>query len=182
MKTSESKNSKHGGILFLGFFFILCVGVGSLVIYSGISDFINTKASLDWPYTNGTVIKSELEQSGRTAPSSKGSSPVVWYANIEYEYTVDNLPFRHYRVSYGDYGSSDQSHARTILDRYPVGKTVTVYYKANDPAESVLEPEGTMQGIMLKLIGGAIFVLLGTIIILLPYLAPMIKRRFKERS
>jgi len=182
MTASESKGSKIFGILFLGFFFFICVGVGAIAIYSGISDIIHTKASLDWPHTDGTVTKSAFKKS--KGSSSKGSSggSVVWYADIEYEYTVDGQPYTHYRVSFGEYGSSDQSHAKAILDRYPVGKTVTVYHKPGEPNEAVLEPEGTMQGIMLKLIVGASFLMFGAIIGLIPLLAPKIKKRLEGRS
>jgi len=42
MYQSESKGSKLAGILFIGFFIFLCIGVGILGIYSGINDLVNT--------------------------------------------------------------------------------------------------------------------------------------------
>jgi len=176
MTTSENKGGKLGGTLFLGFFLVICVGIGALMTYSGVRDFIHTKASLEWLQTDGKVTKSKLIKSKRS------SSSVAWHANIEYEYAVQGGPFKHYRASFGDYGSSDESHAQAILDRYLVGKVVPVYYKPNDPAETVLAPEGTKLGIIGKFIGGVVFMIFGAILALIPYLASTNKRSLEEKS
>jgi len=178
MKKSESKGRMQGGLLFLGFFFFICVGVGAFVIYSGIKDIIHTKVSLDWPHTSGKIVSSSVEAS----QGSTGTGRSAWHADIEYEYTVNSQSFINYRVSFGDYGSSDKSHAQGMVSRYPVGITVAVYYQPDDPGESILEPAGTKTGIMLKLVVGSVFLFLGVFIALAPYLATMLKKRLASRN
>jgi len=137
---------------------------------------------LDWPKTNGNVIKSSIEASKGSSSTGSSGGTVVWHADIAYEYTVDGQSYNNYKVSYGDYGSSDKSHAQAILNRYPLGKKVPVYYQPDDQSESVLEPEGTKQGIMLKIIIGSAFMFIGAIIALIPYVVPKIKRRIGQQS
>jgi hypothetical protein len=57
-----------------------------------------------------------------------------------YEFSVEGITFNGNRVAYGDYGSNSPSHARRIANRYPKGKSVTVYYMPENPEECLLEP------------------------------------------
>jgi hypothetical protein len=50
------------------------------------------------------------------------------------------VPYVNGNVHFGSMRSSDPSMARTILQRYPVGKPVTVYYNPARPQQAVLEP------------------------------------------
>lgn len=65
------------------------------------------------------------------------------FANVTYEYSVAGQAYRNNRVSIGeDRGNFEV--AETIA-RYPVGKTVTVYYNPSKRGEAVLErdmPQG----------------------------------------
>ena len=175
MKKSANIGSKLAAILFVGFFLILCLTIGVGTIYLGIRDIVYTKSSLYWPHTNGKVVSSSIIKS---TPSRTGNSPagsLTFQADIEYEYIVKNKTLKNYRISYGDFGSSDESLAKGIVSRYPIGKMVTVYYEPDNPSESVLEPEGTKKGSILKIIVGSVFLFFGVLIALFPYLARKIK-------
>jgi len=56
-------------------------------------------------------------------------------------------------VSFGQYGSSSRSHAEEIVNRYPTGRTVAVYYDPSDPGTAVLEPGVTWSSYMILGIG-----------------------------
>jgi hypothetical protein len=55
-----------------------------------------------------------------------------------YNYTVNEKTLSGIRVAFGTY-NSNQSHAQDIVNKYPQGKSVTVYYNPQDPKVCVLE-------------------------------------------
>jgi len=85
-----------------------------------------------------------------------------------YEFTVDGVRYEGTRVAYGDYGTGNTSHARSIVDRYPEGKQVTVYYMPGDPEECLLEPGLKAQAWFIPLIGGIFFTVGAVMMIFLP--------------
>jgi hypothetical protein len=81
--------------------------------------------------TTGVVTKSEKTL------SNGGRISVLTY-DIEYEYRVDGSRYRSSRVVHG---RSDENPYK-ILDRYPSGKEVIVYYDSARPEFSLLELSG----------------------------------------
>jgi len=95
-------------------FIILFLGQMASCITGGI-------ASQSWPSVAGTITKSEEEVDDD-----------MTYDAIAYVFIVNDRQYTGERVSFGF-----SSHA---LERYPVGRTVQVYYSPENPTVSVLEP------------------------------------------
>jgi hypothetical protein len=92
------------------------------------------KAALSWPSVPGTVQTSRVEVSG-------GEYTTV-YPHIEYEYTVAAQKYRYDSIKAGDKFVSlsfTQSNAYEVVEKYPVGTRVRVYYNPDNPAEATLE-------------------------------------------
>ena len=132
VKSIQINQSSWGG---------LAVGWGFTLFWCTISFFVAVMigspllADLgtgDWPETEGVVISSEVY----TSESSEGGSSFC--LDISYEYTVDNVKYTGYRVSYSSEDSCD-SWSQDADKDYPEGKTIPVYYDPSDPSESVLE-------------------------------------------
>jgi hypothetical protein len=136
MRVSELNQMSPGKKFFFARIFpLIFVVVGASLAFLGILRLVRAKASVDWPSTLGKVLESSVER-----PRSSESSSTAYHATILYEYSVEGTTFSGNRVAYGDYGSSNPSHARTIVSRYPKGKTVTVHYRPGTPEECLLEP------------------------------------------
>lgn len=116
---------------------LLFILVGASVLFLGLRGLVRAKASVDWPNTQGEIVESSVDR--RRSSGNDGSS-TTYHAEILYEFSVDGTLFNGSRVAYGDYGSSNPSHARRIVNNYPKGKSVTVYYMPGNPEESLLEP------------------------------------------
>jgi hypothetical protein len=90
------------------------------------------RAAQSWPSTSGTVIKSRAEVSGGDHTSV---SP-----HVVYQYEVGGVSYQNNQLkagwgsAYSAYGSAYQ-----VIDQYPEGAAVTVYYNPMNPAESALE-------------------------------------------
>ena len=142
MRISSSSSSKQMSpgmkVFFSRIFPLIFVIVGASVAFFGIRGLIRAKASVDWPATQGKVLESSVER--HRSSDSKRRSSTTYRAEILYEFSVEGTTFNGDRVAYGDYGSSNSSHARRVVNRYPKGKSVTVHYMPGNPEECLLEP------------------------------------------
>lgn len=131
---------------------LIAVVVGIVIAFFGIQGLIRVKASLDWPSTQGKVISSSVEQ-------NSNSKSTTYHAEILYEFDVNGTTFKGNCVSYGDYGSSNPSHAQQIVNRYPKYMSVIVHYMPGNPGESLLEPGVQIQTWFLPAAGLVFFTL-----------------------
>jgi hypothetical protein len=153
----------------MGFFFgrlfpwpFVLVGAG--LLFFGGRALLRARESVAWPTTEGTVRKSTVEYHS----GDKGGG--TYHAEVFYNYSVDGVAVSGNRVAYGDYGSSDPSHAQGIVNRYPNGAKVTVYYMPGHPDESVLEPGLALQAWILPGMGLLFFIVGCAMVVFLPRL------------
>lgn len=111
-------------------------------------------ASDDWPQAQGIVLHSKLafHQTRRGQAAEK---------EIEYEYTVEHKRYTSQRVAFDLFDKSGgRGLPKSIIERYPPKKKVTVYYDPADPATAILEP-GIYSPFLLPLIFATGFVVMG---------------------
>lgn len=85
----------------------------------------------DWSSTTGTILMSMLE----ARRGSKGH--MVNYPVVLYQYRVGGTDYQSRKISPGmEWGGSG---APAVVERYPTGSSVTVYYNPQNPAEALLE-------------------------------------------
>jgi hypothetical protein len=146
-------------------FALIFISVGVGVSIYGNHILKNAKASTDWPTVEGQVISSEVEMHRDTSGTGRHRrSSTTYHAEVLYEYTIKGVKYSSNRVSFGQHGSSNPTHARQIVSRYPPSKNVKVYFNPNKPEISVLEPGTTWAsymplgiGIIFSFAGIAIF-------------------------
>lgn len=114
---------------------------GTYFLWSGWEALRDGAASVQWASVPARVVSSEVVQ-------SEGESAAN-HPQIAYAYEVNGKTYRGSRISFG---STDDRTAEQIVGQYYVGAAVPVYYAADDPQRSVLEPGVTFGG-------GAIFFL-----------------------
>jgi hypothetical protein len=107
---------------------------GAFTLYFGVRGLHRANESTTWPVADGTIQKSTVEYHS----SSEGGG--TYHAEVLYQFTVDGVTHSGNKVAFGDYGSSNPSHAQNIINRYPKGKDVTVHYRAGNPDTCILEP------------------------------------------
>ncbi|MBI9049701.1 MAG: DUF3592 domain-containing protein [Anaerolineaceae bacterium] len=83
--------------------------------------------------TTGKIIKSRVEVSGGEVTSVQ--------PRVIYEYSVGATIYQGEQIKAGGkfWSAVTSRDAYNIVDRYPEGMTVTVYYDPENPAESALE-------------------------------------------
>jgi len=133
--------------------------VGGVVAFGFGKPIINdAKQSENWPTVAGEIVRS------RVVNSRNSDGDKMYSAEIEYRYEVDGQEHKSNRVAFGGDGSSSStSMAKKVTRRYPVGKTVDVYYDPDLPADSVLETGTSWSSYMVFGIGMA-FLLIGFLV------------------
>jgi hypothetical protein len=99
------------------------------------------KAVQGWSSTMGMVLASYLER--RRSSNNRGSTN---YPVVQYSYAINGQMYQGGRIAPGpEVGGTG---AGRVVERYPVGAQVMVFYDPNNPAEAVLEKKAPAQWIM----------------------------------
>ena len=102
--------------------------------------------------TNGIVRSAEMA-------ANSGNGSTTYSAKVTYTYQVRGVDYAGDKIAVAQMSASSD-YARQILNRYPVGKQVSVHYAPGDPSQAVLEP-GIHGGTWICLGVGTAFVLFG---------------------
>lgn len=137
------------------FLFLFAI-VGFVVVCFGIWTAIKSIRATHWPVAEGVVQASTMKR--HTSNGSHGGD--TFSPEVSYTFQANGASFTGNKISFGQMSSSTD-YAQRILDRYPVGKKVSVYYDPANPSEAVLET-GIHGGTWVLLAVGTIFMLAGS--------------------
>jgi hypothetical protein len=128
--------------------------------------YLRAKKSMDWPSTPGVVTKSWVN--------------VIYNSRVHQQYFRAEIRYR-YRVGSTEYEGKDLSlapmkwstlqSAQALVDRFPVAKSVRIYYDPRHASSAILQPGlfGEMELVykldLILIVGGV----LGFVITLLGY-------------
>jgi hypothetical protein len=87
-----------------------------------------------WPTVTGTITESRVRYD---APYDDPDYSHAYSPVVRYEYTVAGVTYK--SAEFGDRDPVTEDRAQAIIDRYPVGEPVTVYYDPAHPHASALE-------------------------------------------
>jgi hypothetical protein len=141
---------------------ILFSGIGILLIMIYQRNKKKASASLSWPETKGTVIKSKIKEESSVFSDDEGeeSSQPMYSADISYNYLVDGMLYTSDQVSFAGKSSySKREKVEEILAGFPEGASVSVFYKPDNPQESVLQRTAKGSGALLG--AGIVFLSIG---------------------
>jgi hypothetical protein len=83
-----------------------------------------------WATTSGEVFYSKIAKGSGRRPA--------WWPKICFQYAALGHSYSSCRATFA--GISQQSAAQRMVDRYPRGMQVRVFYRPEDPSDAVLEP------------------------------------------
>jgi hypothetical protein len=100
--------------------------------------------SRNWLSTKGVIAVSEVHQIPRKTK---------FFPRIKYEYQVNRRSFHSRIIFIGHFIKTySEAFSRDMVNNYPQGQDIKVYYNPSYPALSVLEP-GINRGIISNLLG-----------------------------
>jgi hypothetical protein len=146
-----------------GAIFVICVVASFplIIVIAVMVKLWEVRQASRWPSTTGNVIASGV-RSTKNKPGDPGynfgDTEVSNEPNVEYEYQVAGRKYRCRRITIGEKTSSFE--LESILQKYPVGQAVTVYYNPADPNKAVLERDLPM-GILMAGVGCLLLFFIG---------------------
>lgn len=141
------------------FLFLFALAAGGAILFGlGFRQYQNARVSKSWPIVPGVVVVSELYE-------YDSDDTTVYDADVRYQYTVNDFSYTGDKVMFGGVGSSNPTSAIEIVNRYPVGQAVEVYYDPADPGTAVLE-KGVHESVWLPIGIGAGVTLLSLVMAL----------------
>ncbi|NJN44561.1 MAG: DUF3592 domain-containing protein [Anaerolineae bacterium] len=168
-KGNDVLNNLGGCLQSLAITFIFLV-IGAGLSWWGWTILQNARSSSSWPATQGQITESTLDHS-TDAEGGDSYSPEVTYT-----YQVNGIFYENGTIKFGENSYSSQRKAQEILNRYPVGQMVSVYYDPDKPGRAVLEP-GVSGGSYIVFGIGVLFVLIS----LIPLPVMIIRYLFKRK-
>jgi len=122
------------------------------------------RRSRSWPATTATIMRSEPVRKASATRTEPGSQHID-RARIEYNYMVGTRVFRGTTICVGStHRNATGDQADELLERYPLGASVPVYYDPSHPEICCLEhcAEAAWIGYLL----GATLALFGLLLLL----------------
>jgi hypothetical protein len=116
-----------GRFLFLPFgFWVFVIGIITFyLLYRLVRIFFYRK-------TTGTIVKSQVKK------VENQISYEAYYPLVEYEYQVNGKTYRSNRIFLTNL-ESDYNTIKKIVDKYPEGKKIDIYYNPFKPEDSLLK-------------------------------------------
>ena len=153
---------------------IFLVAIAFLFLIEGlrkISRFVilifQWKQSQEWLFTRGKIIQSNVQSlrvpaGGRKGYNVDGSVRLVWayLPDIVYEYRANATEFQSSQIFLGQQFPSTLRFSNELVEKYPAGKEITVYYNPEKPEVATLERD-RLKDLFPDLLGGLIYLLCG---------------------
>ncbi|USO00160.1 MAG: DUF3592 domain-containing protein [Phycisphaeraceae bacterium] len=134
LRGMDRGQSLAAGVGCLGGFALFWSSIVCVFIVFMVGSAMKQVHAESYPTVEGQVTAARIDE------SSDGEGGTTYQPAITYTYRVAGTPFENDRVRYGQVGSSDRRDSKKVLDRFPVGATVDVYFNPDNPADSVLTP------------------------------------------
>ena len=138
---------------------LLGIGAGLLlasavIFFLSIRDVFRALESPKWAKTKGRITESKTMVTGSRPDSGTKAGQSIRRIRIKYEYFVDGRDYIGARRCFSDYlPTKKKQEAQEIVEYYPNGKEVEVYYKPFKPKLSVLEPGLNVKTALIPFLG-----------------------------
>ncbi len=141
--------------------------IGLYCLAVGISMGMEGMRAMRWPTARGRIIQAKVEE--LRTPSKIRIARLC--LNLDYLYMVGDKILEGHRLNSGWRCFASEDFVKKILERYPVGKKVEVYYNPARPEVSLLEPGLSWSVFFFSGLG------LVTLSITYPFVRSMVSRR-----
>lgn len=122
-----------------GFFVLVFLVLGILLIVGNVRARKRAGESQTWPSTTGRILLSEVRTSQTRDDDGNLQAP-SFYPYVEYDYIHNGQAFKSHKLSFGSHEMfNNQAAAAAKLAAYPAGADVTLFYNPQKPDDSVLE-------------------------------------------
>ena len=141
---------------------LLSIGIGVFLLFTSWKGYSSTKNMDDWDVIQGIITKSSVKLAG-----------AAFIPDIEFQYSVLGVDYKGKSITIPPDIIYNEQIAQGLIEEYPVGKQVDVFYNPNSHHISVLEKEAAVGSWWILLMAGGtglFFLILG-----FAYLLPLFR-------
>ncbi|MCC5789317.1 MAG: DUF3592 domain-containing protein [Opitutales bacterium] len=150
---SATSGKPTGCLLFL--IGIPFAGIGITILFSlVVQPFLKSQQAANWDTVEAEVTVSEVAV-------SKDSDETTYDLNFAYTYTYEGQDYTSDKYGFASVGRSARAPFQEIVDRHPVGSTVTAHINPQAPDEAVVNPSLRGGSLVSGLLFGPVFACLG---------------------
>ena len=141
---TRTEDDHRRGVVLLLLISGLVIMITSFIVFAVIlADESKLEAVKSWPSTTGTIEFSQVKMKHRAM-----GPRLLWMSEpvVEYRYEVDDKLYRGTRIWFRHSVTAEairvgdrEFQADEVVERYPIGAEVAVYFNAEDPEDAVLE-------------------------------------------
>lgn len=147
---------QYGILLFTGFFAIVMLLCGAVVVALGFFALQRHRAVTDWPRTAALIESSDV------VAERHFEDQQMYRPKISYRYSAPGGSYPGDKIAITGRLFAREEQARRAIAPYPAGATVIARYNPADPSEAILQRDGA---------GGVGFVLFGLLCWVMPVIA-----------
>ncbi len=143
--------------------YLVVIAISVVILIKFGVDIRKGYKSRKWPTAEGSIVDSEME--AHQSRDEDGDIRTTYGATIQYKYLVDGQELQGNRRTFSNVRTSSVRNTEKILERYPLGSSVDVFYYPDDPSSSVLEPGVglTTYILLIVVIGFLVFGIVGAL-------------------
>lgn len=146
----------------IALFLLPALSLGAFIY--GMFILTRAKRSATWPSTKAMMERSALKALRKTQIIPR------YVADVSYTFTVDGKRYRGDVVAFGmNYFFANRTIAQVLIERYPAGKSVDVYYDPKQPDICTLEPGVTWRSYLPLLVSAGLLLATGPIYLMYSY-------------
>ena len=112
--------------------------LGALLSWLGWRNLRSVKASMSWPTVSGRVVSSSVRQDVQRGDEDSADT-TSHVPHVQYEYQVCGQVYQGNRMAFQDKSFSSHKKAFALVEGFPAGQPVAVFYDPANPGSAVLE-------------------------------------------
>lgn len=109
---------------------VLLVGATVLSIFF-VSPLLHWKNAQSWPSADAQIVSSEIE-------ISQAKQSTSYEAKFDYAFDVDGQNWNGSEYGFFVFSGSEEA-SKTLVNRFPVGATTTIFYNPQQPSDAVMD-------------------------------------------
>ncbi len=115
------------------FLLLLAAGITASSYFLVIRPYANLFEAKDWKQMNALVVKSDIKESS----SDDGTT---YAPDVIYQYVINGVVYYSNQITFFEYSSSNYQRSSDIVNKYVVGKEISILVDSSEPLNAVIEP------------------------------------------
>ncbi len=96
-----------------------------------------SKDSSNWLGTSAVIASSNVR---RDWDKNNGAPKTQYWFEVQYNYEVEEQTYLGKRYAFhGNPSFKTKAEAEKLLEEFPIGKTITIFYQPDNPQESIIK-------------------------------------------